>query len=70
MPTIPNMATEDEKVVPLTGMPGNPGREPKVKDKSQRGSVGDKAFMDGVYIVVAAWVLILALAYSLRHHNV
>lgn len=66
MPT----ATEQTNVVSLAGMPGNPAHDPKRKDKEGRGSVGDKALMDAVVIVASAWLFLLFLAYSLRHHNV
>lgn len=42
--------------------------EPK-KERSQT-PVGSDAFNKAVIIVVAAWVLLFALSWSLRHHNV
>lgn len=65
-----NMATESEKSYTLKGMPGNPVRDPKRAAKGGKGSVGDKALTDALIIVVAAWVLLVVLALSLRHHNV
>lgn len=65
-----NMATEAEKVTYLAGTPQNPARDPKAKDATGKGSIGDKALMDSIIIVVVAWTLLLFLAYSLRHHNV
>ena len=35
-----------------------------------RGSNGDKALMDGVYIVGAAWLILVLLSFSLRAHNI
>jgi len=54
----------------LVGTARNPAHDPKVKDTSGRGSMGDKAFMDAVLIVVIAWLFLLFLFVSLRHHNV
>ena len=53
---------------PLAGTKGNPAHDPTVKREGQ-GTVGDRALMDAVFLVVLAWVLLLALWYSLRHHN-
>jgi hypothetical protein len=66
MPT----ATEKTNVVSLAGMPGNPAHDPTRKDKEGRGSLGDKALMDSIVIVAVAWLFLLFLAFSLRHHNV
>lgn len=61
------MATEDARV-------GNPivtTREPVgPKRAGDKGSVGDQALMDAVAIVLTAWVLVFAIAFSLRRHNV
>lgn len=65
-----SMQSEDEKVVPLKGMPSNPGRDPKSKQTMEKGTIGAIALTDSLIIVVAAWVLVILLAYSLRHHNV
>jgi len=65
-----NINKEPETKVSLKGMPDNPGRDPKVMAKQGRGSMGDKAFMDGVVIVGIAWVVLIFLYWSLRHHNV
>ncbi len=64
MPT----ATETPPVVQLVGTKANPAHEPKAKDG--KGSIGDKAFMDALYVIVLALALLGFLAYSLRHHNV
>lgn len=66
MPT----ATENENVVSLKGMPGNPGREPRKRPLEGKGSIGDIALRDAVVIVAIAWLFLLFLAYSLRHHNI
>ncbi len=63
------MASEAEKTADLKGMPSNPAREPKSK-KTGKGSIGDTALRDALMIVVIAWLILLFLAYSLRHHNV
>lgn len=55
---------------PLVGTSENPARDPKAGAAKGRGTIGDKAFMDSVYIVIAAWILLLLLWYSLRNHNV
>lgn len=56
---------------PLVGMPGNPARDPKRKTpKSGPGSMGDTALKDALFIVIAAWIVLILLAYTLRHHNV
>lgn len=55
---------------PLAGTKGNPAHDPTRKDKEGKGSIGDKALMDAVVMVVLAWLLLAFLAYSLRHHNV
>lgn len=59
-----------DNVTVLKGMPGNPGRDPKAKDKTGKGSIGDVALKDAIILVVAAWLVILFLAYTLRNHNV
>jgi len=66
MPT----ATEPEKIVRLVGTKDNPARDPKVKPDGGKGSIGDKALMDSLIVVIVAWAFLLFLAYSLRHHNV
>lgn len=53
---------------PLKGSPQNPARDPKVK--TGKGSMGDKALTDAMIIVIAAWLFLLFLYFSLRHHNV
>lgn len=63
-------ASDPDTRVDLKGSPANPGRDPKVMAKNGRGSIGDKAFMDGLIIVVIAWVVLIFLYLSLRHHNI
>ena len=61
------MGTED----PRQGNPIVTSREPVgPKNAASRGSTGDKALMDAVMIVIAAWVLLFLLGFSLRAHNV
>jgi hypothetical protein len=62
------MASEPENVYPLKGTKENPAREPKAK--TGKGSIGDVGLNDAMIIVVIAWLVLLFLAYSLRHHNV
>lgn len=62
--------TEPTQTAALTGSPGKPARDPRKAPREGRGSVGDQAFMSGVIIVVCAWILLLILAYTLRHHNI
>lgn len=65
------LQTEDEKSFELKGMPKNPGRDPKRSaSKVEKGSIGDVALKDALCIVVGAWLILIFLAYSLRHHNV
>lgn len=60
------MVTEDERV----GKPVTTSREPVgPKNAGSKGSAGDTALMDAVMIVVAAWVILFFLAFSLRKHN-
>lgn len=60
------MATEDERV----GKPISSTREPVgPKNAGSKGSAGDVALMDAVYIVLAAWAILFFLAFSLRKHN-
>ena len=64
------LSSENENVTELKGMPKNPGSDPKRKTpKEGKGSIGDQAFMDAVVIVAIAWLFLIFLAYSLRHHN-
>lgn len=65
-----SMATEAENVVSLVGTKDNPAREPRKRPSLGKGSIGDKALMDAVIIVAVAWLFLIFLAYSLRHHNV
>jgi hypothetical protein len=39
------------------------------KNAASKGSVGDVALMDALAIVIAAWVVLFLLAFSLRRHN-
>lgn len=64
------LATEETVTPNLVGTPGNPARDPHKRPESGRGSIGDQAFMDAVIIVGVSWLILLFLAYSLRHHNV
>lgn len=64
------MASEKDITSTLKGMPNNPGRDPKRAVDGEKGSIGDKAFMDAIAFVVIAWAVVLFLAISLRHHNV
>lgn len=59
-----------DNVTNLKGMPSNPGRDPKTRANAEKGTIGDKALMDSLVIVAGAWILLVFLAYSLRHHNV
>lgn len=63
-------ATETEKAAPLVGTKANPAREPSRRFGTGKGGIGDTAFMDSVIVVVAAWVVLLFLMYSLRNSNV
>lgn len=40
------------------------------KNAGSKGSTGDVALMDAVAIVLAAWVILFLLGFSLRSHNV
>jgi hypothetical protein len=40
------------------------------KSAGSKGSPGDVALMDAIAIVVAAWVIVFLLTFSLRRHNV
>lgn len=61
------MASEDPRV----GRPIQTTREPVgPKNAGSPGTVGDKALMDAVFIVVAAWVILFFLGFSLRRHNI
>lgn len=53
------------------GTPITTSREPVgPKNAGSKGSVGDVALMDAIAIVVAAWVIVFLLGFSLRGHNV
>lgn len=61
------MATEDARV----GESIKTSREPVgPKRAGDKGSVGDRALMDAVFIVALAWVVLIALAVTLHRHNV
>ena len=61
------MATESDRV----GQPIQTTREPVGPKRSgDKGSLGDRALMDAIAIVVAAWVVLFALAFTLHRHNV
>ncbi|HWV44726.1 MAG TPA: hypothetical protein VN039_01685 [Nitrospira sp.] len=67
MPT----ATDMGQVSPdLKGSPKNPARDPKSKDKVDKGSIGDRALMDAVMLIVGALALLVLLWYSVRNHNI
>lgn len=61
------MATEESRV-------GNPiltTREPVgPKNAATKGGTGDQALMDAVWIVLACWVILFMLGFSLRKHNI
>ena len=40
------------------------------KNAASKGSIGDQALMDALLIVIAAWILLFFLTFSLRRHNV
>jgi hypothetical protein len=40
------------------------------KNAASKGSVGDVALMDALAIVIAAWVILFLLSFSLRRHNI
>lgn len=53
------------------GVPIKMTREPVGPKRSgDKGTVGDRAVMDAVFIVGAAWVVLFFLFFTLRHHNV
>lgn len=59
--------TEDERqgrAITVTREPAGP------KNAGSKGSLGDVALMDAIAIVVAAWVVLFLLAFSLRRHNI
>ncbi len=61
------MASEEPRV----GRPIVTTREPVgPRNAGSKGSPGDVALMDAVYIVLAAWILLFLLGFSLRSHNV
>jgi len=46
-------------------------REPKGPTlPGGKGTTGDEAFMDAVYLVVGAWVVLFFLVYSLRRYSI
>ncbi len=60
-------ATEDDRM----GKGITTSREPVgPKNAGSKGSVGDVAVMDAIALVIAAWLILFLLAYSLRHHNI
>lgn len=66
-----NIATEPDNVVNLKGTAANPARDPKVTAKAgNKGSVGDMAMNDALILVIVAWVVLLFLVFSLRHHSI
>lgn len=65
--------TEPEGSAPtLLGMPNSNVQPGKRTNKGflSGGTAGEAAFRDGVILVLVAWGLLFALAWSLRRHNV
>lgn len=63
--------TEQTNVVNLKGTTANPARDPKVTAKAgNKGSIGDIALNDALIIVVVAWLILIFLVVSLRHHSI
>ncbi len=61
-----SMRTEPEGAPPLVT-----SREPKGPKRSgDPGTMGDTAFKDALLLIVAAWVFLLLLGYSLRGFNI
>lgn len=61
------MATEDER----QGRPALFTREPVgPKNAASKGGTGDQALMDAIAIVVAAWLLLFLVSFSLRSHSI
>lgn len=61
------MGIEDDRI----GQPLKTSREPVgPKRAGDKGTVGDRALMDAVCIVVAAWLIVLGIGFSLRNHNI
>jgi hypothetical protein len=54
----------------LVGTKDNPVRDPAKRPPTGKGSIGDTMFKDGLAIVIAAWVALIAIYMSLRNHNV
>ena len=56
----------DEPVASLTSE-----REPTgVTAPGTKGTVGDQALMDGIYLIVLAWVIVFAIAISLNKYSI
>jgi hypothetical protein len=61
------MATEESRV----GNPIMTSREPVgPKNAASKGGTGDQALMDAVFLVLAAWVFLFLVGFSLRKHNI
>lgn len=61
------MASEDER----QGRPIKTTREPKGPAKATGpGSMGDQALQDAMIILVACWLILIMLMFSLRRYNV
>ena len=61
------MANEED----YTSRPIVTRREPVgPKNAASKGSVGDQAVMDAVFILAAAWIFLFFLSFSLRGHNI
>ena len=60
------MTEEEQQLRPLTT-----SREPKLQRRSgEAGSQADQALIDAVAVIVVAWLLLFALAFSLRSYNI
>lgn len=61
-----SIKTEAEGPTPLVT-----GREPKgPKRAGDPGSTGDRALMDAIFLIVAAWAVLFLLGFSLRGFNI
>lgn len=61
------MGTEPERV----GTPIVTTREPQGPVKAgEKGSIGDRALLDGLFIIGACWLLLFLITGTLRGHNI
>lgn len=61
------MATENARVggdLKVTNEPKGP------KKSGDKGTMGDQALMDALGIIIACWLLLFFLGFSLRRHNI